>query len=408
MAFGISEFPHTQFYDSDLSELIRLYKQLVGDYDEIVEKLKQAQKEWQESIDYVEKWNQKWGRDFVELRKQFTDTTEQIKAIQQELIKRFEVERQGMAHYMNDILEQIKADNRKKKDEIGENIDKYITEFEEIQNNYRTSVREMLTAFEKEFEASLNLLDLNFKQDLSVFTDYVAHEVDTLVALIKAADASAGKFYDSTMERYENLLSQYDSKLKNAYNYFDSKLDEMVHEYGETSEEWEEKTNDIYEKLAELAERIEEVDKARVDIQAENVLIMSPVTHHVKRIQWVLDEMWFFFKAWELTAGEMADLGLTVEQFANWVCDKGLLPTHVGITALEMAAMGKWILLEKPDILAQLQGQIGEITYEALAENKEKITQEIIGTTSSYFSGILKDATLTIKDNGNFIIEKGE
>lgn len=413
---GGFEYPHSTFYDSDLSEMLRYYKQLVEAYEGILEKLREAQRDWQDSRDYVEKWNQKWSRDFIELRNLFNKTTAEMAKVQKELIERFETERAGMSHYMYDILNQIKDDNLDKLDKIKESNKEQIVEFEKIQTQYRSAMKEMLNIFGDEFKASLNLLDLNFKDTSKDLQLFISTEVNTLINLIKTLEISNEKYYEGMLGKYEDLLNQYDNKLKAAIKQTLNDVYGYVDNYTLKSDFLAAQENCRLE-IHQLERRIEEVNQARVDIQAKKVLVMSPVTHKMKRIQWVLDEMWVFYQAWALNMQEIADLGLTVEEIKDWVCDKGLLPTHIGVTMLELAAMGKWIFLEKPDILAQLQGQIGDITYEALAENKEKITQEVITTSTSYFAGIptkvelieetLADATLTMKSNGNFAIGKG-
>lgn len=410
------EYPHSSFYDSELSEMLRYYKQLVEAYEGILEKLREAQRDWQDSRDYVEKWNQKWSKDFIELRNLFNKTTAEMAKIQKELIERFESERAGMSHYMYDILNQIKDDNLDKLDKIKKSNKEQIMEFEKIQTQYRTAMKEMLNIFGDEFKASLNLLDLNFKNTSKELQFFISTEVNTLINLIKTIEISNEKYYEGMLSKYEDLLNQYDNKLKAAIKQTLNDVYGYVDQYTLKSDFLTAQESCRLE-IHQLEKRIEEVNQARVDIQAKKVLVMSPVTHKMKRIQWVLDEMWVFYQAWALNMQEIADLGLTVEEIKDWVCDKGLLPTHIGVTMLELAAMGKWIFLEKPDILAQLQGQIGDITYEALAENKEKITQEVITTSTSYFAGIptkvelieetLKDATLTMKSNGNFAIGKG-
>lgn len=108
MAFGVYEYPHTDFYDSDLSELIKFYKIAVDDYNEIVQKVREAQRQWQESMDYVEKWNHKWQLDMIKLRNEFNKATEEIKSVQEELIKRFEVERLGITTMLTMCYSKLK------------------------------------------------------------------------------------------------------------------------------------------------------------------------------------------------------------------------------------------------------------------------------------------------------------
>lgn len=395
MAFGVYEYPHTDYYDSDLSELIKFYKIAVDDYNEIVQKVREAQRQWQESIDYVEKWNQKWQRDIIELRQEFNKATEEIKTVQKELIKRFEIERLGITSYVNDVLQQIKADNDETEEYVTSETDRAIREIEQRLKEYQQNLNNAINIWNDMVKDELDNLSNNFKENMNQFKEFMKDELDTIMSIFESYEASVNAYYDHTATLYNNLLREYEAKLQANKDAVGRELDDL---YGRITREYEADDDDVVqqlnEKIEELRERIEEVNQARVDIQADKVLVKSPITHLYKRIQWVLDEMWTFYQVWSLEMWEIQELGLTVGRIKDWVCDKGLIPNHKGVEVLDVAAMGKWIFLEKPDILAQLQGQIEQITYDKLAENEDRIVQEVTATATSYFAGIVNTVTV--------------
>lgn len=397
MAFGLHEYPHTDLYDSDLSEMLKFYHKLVDDYNEIVQKMRDSQRQWQESMDYVEHWNRKWQQDMAEMRKDFVDKSKELRDLQLELLDRFEKERTGMQSFMTDTLEQIKADNRKRNADFDELIKKRNDEFKELTEIYQTRFHDSLEDFQSAFQASLDGLDIAFKNNMGEFKNFVGDEMDTIMSLFESYQnmvdnyykSSMGKFTDAT-DKYEKLLNRTAAELSAEYT---KRLLTKV-----DVDNFENYTDQMYSTVEQLEKKIKEARDFRIMVQTDELLVVSPVTGRLKRIQWTLDEMWRGLQVWGIEMHELRDLEYTVGEIVNWVCDKGKLPTHVGIEVGDITALGKWILLEKPDILAQLQGQIEQITYDKLAENKDKIeaqiTADTIANVTTHFSGIIHTVTV--------------
>lgn len=400
MAFGLYEYPHTDYYDSDLSEVLKLYKKLVEDYNEIVEKLYKAEADWQYSIDYVENWNQKWQNDIHELRQEFVETSNKIIEVQQELITRFEIERLGITNYVNDVLQQIKDNNASAKEYIAEDNARTIEEISERITAYQNNLKTALESFESMFDRSLTEQIQMIRANLTEFKEFIRDELDTIMALFESYEASVNAYYNQTATLYNNLIDVYAQKLETHKGETYKQIEALKPIIKEGDDAVLQQLND---QVQILREEIDEVDKARVDIQADKVLIKSPITRVYKRIQWVLDEMWTFYGAWAIEAREFDDLHITAEEFDNWICDIGSWQAgdrnkHTGIEALKFDAMARWILLEKPDILKQLKGQIEQITYDKLAENEDRIIKEVtdasIATAASYFAQIVNTVTV--------------
>lgn len=399
MAFGLYEYPHTDFYDSDLSEVLKYYRKLVDEYNEIVEKMRDAQRQWQESMDYVEKWNVKWQHDMQEMRVDFRKLVDEIVRTQQELINRFETERLSITSYMNDVLQQIKQNNWDTLDEIDDKNSKQLNEIDKRLTEFRANLQSALDAYQEMLNTSLNNIEQRIANNLIDFKNFVKDEMDTVMSLFESYETTVNRYHQETEVMYDNLLKQYKRELQIAKDDYAKQLN---NQYIKITREYSNDDDTVLRimetQYLELKERIEEVDKARVDIQADKVLVLSPITKVYKRIQWVLDEMWTFFGVWAIEAGMFDNLHITAEQFDNWIANPSKLPNRVGIEALEFDAMARWILLEKPDIVGQLQDEIKDITYNALSENKDRIEQEVltetIATATSYFAGIVNTVTV--------------
>ena len=84
MAFNY-EAPHTRYYENDLTELIRLYKQLLSEYDEILETANQLQKELADLPTTVQTLVE---QELADLRSEVNATVDQLRADNEALEKR--------------------------------------------------------------------------------------------------------------------------------------------------------------------------------------------------------------------------------------------------------------------------------------------------------------------------------
>lgn len=95
MAFNY-EAPHTRYYENDLTELIRLYKQLLSEYDEILETANQLQKELADLPTTVQtlvdaataQLQAQIEQELADLRSEVNATVEQLRADNDALEKR--------------------------------------------------------------------------------------------------------------------------------------------------------------------------------------------------------------------------------------------------------------------------------------------------------------------------------
>ena len=61
MSFLDNDFPHTTFYDSDLTELLEMYKKLIDDYKTLIISISDLEKKY-ETIDEKIDWRRQYGR----------------------------------------------------------------------------------------------------------------------------------------------------------------------------------------------------------------------------------------------------------------------------------------------------------------------------------------------------------
>ena len=95
MAFNY-EAPHTRYYENDLTELIRLYKQLLSEYDEILETANQLQKELADLPTTVQtlvdaataQLQAQIEQELADLRSEVNATVDQLRADNEALEKR--------------------------------------------------------------------------------------------------------------------------------------------------------------------------------------------------------------------------------------------------------------------------------------------------------------------------------
>ena len=95
MAFNY-EAPHTRYYENDLTELIRLYKQLLSEYDEILETANQLQKELADLPTTVQtlvdaataQLQTQIEQELADLRSEVNATVDQLRADNEALEKR--------------------------------------------------------------------------------------------------------------------------------------------------------------------------------------------------------------------------------------------------------------------------------------------------------------------------------
>lgn len=147
MSYTGNDFPHTHFYDSDLRELIAMYKKLVSEYDEIVkwmdenykdyaevlEKVAKLEKDVEDCIDAISKQNQHIDDEFAKIK---TQVDNQMQTEFNNLENMFDtlsgqvlVKLTQMQVQLNDFNEYLVNELAKNNDKVYKHIDVLFAEF---------------------------------------------------------------------------------------------------------------------------------------------------------------------------------------------------------------------------------------------------------------------------------------
>lgn len=398
MAYGMDgggfEYPHSNLYDSDLSEVLRLYSALVNNYNEIVEKLRKAESDWNYAIEFVTTQERKFLDQMTKLSVDLQNHMNTIKQLENQLYDKIRTEIQRQEERNQQLKADIEALNEATFEKVHNRIIKAIAEWTVLYEHYNQVQQTNLEKFKMQFETDIDGLNADIKENLDEFQKNINFELVTLRSTIKTYQYIVGQFNESSEERYNNVLDIYEKKLQDFKREIQRAVNlEVSVGTSESLAAVAELKKDIDSTVEQLRKGIKDAEQINIVRQAEKFLVVSPVTKQLIRIQRVLNEMWASFKVWAIECEEFDRLGITCEQFDNWVCNPGILPHKKGIEALQFDCISRWILLEKPDILAQLQAQIQAITDAAIMKSEDKVVDSAIARTESYFQDIIRTVT---------------
>lgn len=375
---GTFEFPHTSLYDSDLSELLRMYKILVEDYQILLDEIITAHKLYDEAKDFVEQQERIFLDNQTKMMRRFKEVMDEANRLQQALVEWFKettAEMREENKQLEDMFNQMNADTLK---EMHDYFEKAIAEFREERKHWEDTFENTMNKWNLTLNIELDRVTEKIQENYDAFRLYIGTEFDVLISLMTSTDDSISEYFtrvrdlcDTLESQYVDLLARFETGILDK---FDSKLDEQDDEWNTKYNEFMQSVKDEFDKTNK---RIEEAANTNIEIQTDKIRVFSPVTHKIKKLQWTLDEMYIYFRAWAISAAEYDAIGITAEEYDNYVGNLGLYPAGIGIAALDYDALGRWILLEKPDILEQVKGDIEQITYDKLNENADRITQEI-------------------------------
>lgn len=372
------EYPHTHYFDGELSEILRMYKVLTEDYNILVREIVEAHRLYIEAQSFVERQEQIFLLNQAKIVRMFEDVMTEANRLQQELVKYFDTASTNMLEKqaeLENLFRQLNETQLNKMQEFYTNVIRNIgnkfndfnqhldNEIEEFSNSFNQSVDEIIKTIEENHEA---------------FEHYIELEFDTLLNVMDSISTSLDDYFRKTKEENRQLELQY-------IKYLDVFREQIILENNiwldKHKHDTENKRKDMIAYVDGLINDVyEDMEKLKIRNNhelVEHIHVVSPVTLKIRQLQTALYEMYYYYRAWALTAGEYDSLGLTAYEYDNWISNLGLYPKGKGITALDYDALGKWILLEKPDILEQVKGDIEKITYDKLNENADKIQKEI-------------------------------
>lgn len=373
------EYPHTHYFDGELSEILRMYKVLTEDYNILVREIVEAHRLYIEAQSFVERQEQIFLLNQAKIVRMFEDVMTEANRLQQELVEYFNTSSTNMLEKQAELENLFRQLNETQLNNMQEFYTNVIRDIGNKFNDFNQHLDNEIEEFNNSFNQSVDEIIKTIEENHETFEHWIELEFDTLLNVMDSISTSLDDYFQKTKEENRQLELQY-------IKYLELFREQIILENNIWLDKHEHDTenkrkdmiayvdgliNDVYEDMEKL--------KIRNNHElVEHIHVVSPVTLKIRQLQTALYEMYYYYRAWALTAEEYDSLGLTAYEYDNWVSNVGLYPQGKGIRALDYDALGKWILLEKPDILEQVKGDIEKITYDKLNENAYKIQKEII------------------------------
>lgn len=390
------EYPHTHYFDGELSEILRMYKVLTEDYNILVREIVESHRLYIEAQNFVERQEQIFLLNQAKIVRMFENVMTEANRLQQELVEYFNTASTNMLEKQAELENLFRQLNETQLNEMQEF---YTNVIREIGNKFNDFNQHLDNEIE-EFNQSVDEIIKTIEDNHEAFEHWIELEFDTLLNVMYSISTSLDNYFQKTKEENRQLELQYIKYLevfreqiilenniwldKHEHDAENKRKDMIAYVDG--------LINDVYEDMEKL--------KIRNNHELiEHIHVVSPVTLKIRQLQTALYEMYYYYRAWALTAEEYDSLGLTAYEYDNWVSNVGLYPQGKGIRALDYDALGKWILLEKPDILEQVKGDIEKITYDKLNENADKIQKEIIDRIEAEYG----QRVVTLEDNARVL-----
>lgn len=373
------EYPHTHYFDGELSEILRMYKVLTEDYNILVREIVEAHRLYIEAQSFVERQEQIFLLNQAKIVRMFEDVMTEANRLQQELVEYFNTSSTNMLEKQAELENLFRQLNETQLNEMQEFYTNVIRDIGNKFNDFNQHLDNEIEEFNNSFNQSVDEIIKTIEENHEAFEHWIELEFDTLLNVMDSISTSLDDYFQKTKEENRQLELQY-------IKYLELFREQIILENNIWLDKHEHDTenkrkdmiayvdgliNDVYEDMEKL--------KIRNNHElVEHIHVVSPVTLKIRQLQTALYEMYYYYRAWALTAEEYDSLGLTAYEYDNWVSNVGLYPQGKGIRALDYDALGKWILLEKPDILEQVKGDIEKITYDKLNENADKIQKAIL------------------------------
>lgn len=390
------EYPHTHYFDGELSEILRMYKVLTEDYNILVREIVEAHRLYIEAQSFVERQEQIFLLNQAKIVRMFEDVMTEANRLQQELVEYFNTSSTNMLEKQAELENLFRQLNETQLNEMQEFYTNVIRDIGNKFNDFNQHLDNEIEEFNNSFNQSVDEIIKTIEENHETFEHWIELEFDTLLNVMDSISTSLDDYFQKTKEENRQLELQY-------IKYLELFREQIILENNIWLDKHEHDTenkrkdmiayvdgliNDVYEDMEKL--------KIRNNHElVEHIHVVSPVTLKIRQLQTALYEMYYYYRAWALTAEEYDSLGLTAYEYDNWVSNVGLYPQGKGIRALDYDALGKWILLEKPDILEQVKGDIEKITYDKLNENADKIQKAIIDRIKAEYG----QRVVTLEDN---------
>lgn len=369
------EYPHTHFFDGELSEILRMYKVLTEDYNILVREIVEAHRLYIEAQSFVERQEQIFLLNQAKIVRMFEEVMTEANRLQQELVEYFDTASTNMLEKQAELENLFRQLNETQLNKMQEFYTNVIRDIGNKFNDFNQHLDNEIEEFSNSFNQSVDEIIITIEENHEAFEHWIELEFDTLLNVMDSISTSLDNYFQKTKEENRQLELQY-------IKYLDVFKEQIILKNNIwLDKHTENERKDMIAYVDGLINNVyEDMEKLKIRNNhelVEHIHVVSPVTLKIRQLQTALYEMYYYYRAWALTAEEYDSLGLTAYEYDNWISNLGLYPKGKGITALDYDALGKWILLEKPDILEQVKGDIEKITYDKLNENADKIQKEI-------------------------------
>lgn len=221
MSFENFEFPNTNFYNSDLRELIAMYKKLVKEYDGIVQQLNDIRDNIEQIVDtYLDKDLSQFKAELLNvINNELTEMKQEVRELQREVRKEID-EYKGE---VEESLERLNAELRQFETKIDNRIQTIENQITKVYLDMAEYKHEMRSLFELEKNILIQYINEHITQitRLYVVNPYTGKYEDVQEVLNQMAGYVTSS-YGLTADEYDKLqltASAYDAKRITAIEY---------------------------------------------------------------------------------------------------------------------------------------------------------------------------------------------
>ena len=221
MSFSNFEFPNTNFYDSDLRELISMYKKLVKEYDDILEQLNELKTNIGSIVD--EYLDADLGAFKAEL---LTIINNEITELENEILEEQKKLEDDITKFKNDIsstIEQLRIDINNFEDIVDNRVQTIANQIAQVYIDMAEYKHEMAELFELQKNELILYIQEHIAQITRLYvTNPFSGAYEDIQTVLDDIARYVTQSYGLTADEYDSLklrANEYDAKRITARNY---------------------------------------------------------------------------------------------------------------------------------------------------------------------------------------------